>query len=447
MSADSALSLSPEAVAAATAGLAEENHAFARRFPGEPSARQPVHVVYGGAHLFRADTARKLGATALRALSEHAPDAASFAAVFGLQGSSAEAVRERVLQKLKREPVEDLRLDFEDGYGARAEEEEDGHARSAALEVVKGLGDGSLPPLLGIRIKPLDEEHRARAIRTLDLFLGTLARGADRRLPEGFVVTLPKVTIPAQVSALAALLEALESKLGLTEGAVGVELMIETPQAISALPALREAARGRCVAAHFGAYDYTAALGITAAQQALSHPACDFARQRMAVALAGTGVRLSDGATTLLPIAPHRVAPGQALTEEQRRDNHSAVARALRAHYDNVRRALDNGYYQGWDLHPAQLPARYAAVHAFFLEVLESAGERLSRFVGEAARATQRGGVFDDAATGQGLLNVFLRALSSGAVSEDEAARLTSLSTEELRARSFSAIARARGRA
>lgn len=444
MSAPAGLSLSPEDVAAATAGLAELNHHFSRRFPGEPTTRQPVHVVYGGAHLFRADTAKKLGATALRTLDEHAPDAASFGAVFGLDASSAEVVRARVVDKLRREPVEDLRLDFEDGYGNRPDEEEDGHARAAAREMATGLGEGTLPPLIGIRVKPLDEEHRARAIRTLDLFLGALAEGASRRLPEGFVVTLPKITIAAQVSALASLLSALERRLGLGEGAIGIELMIETPQALSALDALREAARGRCVAAHFGAYDYTAALGITAGQQALSHPACDFARHRMAVELAGTGVRVSDGATTLLPIGPHRPAAGAALTEAQRADNRAVVHRALRAHYDDVRRALDGGLYQGWDLHPAQLPARYAAVHAFFLDVLEPAGERLSRFVREAARATERGGVFDDAATGQGLLNVFLRALSSGAVSEEEATRLTSLSAAELRARSFSAIAKSR---
>jgi hypothetical protein len=430
-------SLTAEAIARATAGLSEANAAFAARFPGEPAGRLPVHTVYGGAHLFRADTAQKLGATALRALDEHAPDAAAFTAIFDLHGQQAALVHDRVRQKLAREPVEDLRIDFEDGYGIRPDAEEDGHALAAAAELAKGMAAGTLPPTIGIRVKALDEELRARSIRTLDLFLTALAGASGRRVPEGFVVTLPKITIPEQVGALAALLDALESRLGLAEGSVGVELMIETPQAIAALPALREAAQGRCVAAHFGAYDYTAALGVTAAHQTLGHPACDHARQAMAVAFAGTGVRVSDGATTLLPIGPHR---GAQLTDAQREDNRRAVHRAWRLHHDNIRRALEHGFYQGWDLHPAQLVARYAAVHAFFLDVLEAAGERLQRFVREAARATQQGGVFDDAATGQGLLNVFLRALGSGAVTEEEATRLTSLSAAELRARSFAAI-------
>jgi citrate lyase beta subunit len=429
-------SLSAEAIEIATAGLAEANAAFARSFPGEPTSRQPVHVVYGGAHLFRADTAKKLGATAIRALEEHAPDAAAFAAAFDLAEEKAAIVRERVLAKLGGEPVEDLRIDFEDGYGVRADAEEDGHAIAAAGELVKGVNEGTLPPLVGIRVKALDEEQRARSIRTLDLFL-TATSG---RLPEGFVVTLPKITVAAQVSALAGLLEALEAKLGIAKGSIGIELMIETPQAIGNLAALREAGRGRVVAAHFGAYDYTAALGVTAAHQTLDHPACDFARQMMQVAYAGTGIRVSDGATTLLPIAPHRQTP---LSDEQRWENRRAVHRAWKLHYGHIRRALEHGYYQGWDLHPAQLVARYAAVHAFFLDVIAPAGERLQRFVREAARATQQGGVFDDAATGQGLLNVFLRAVSSGAITENEATRLSGLTAAQLRSRSFAAITRA----
>ncbi|APR84367.1 Hypothetical protein A7982_09716 [Minicystis rosea] len=427
-------------IRAATRGLDDANADFARRFPGETTSRLPVHTVYGGAHLFRADTAPKLGATAKRALDEHAPDATTFAAVFGLPGDQAVTVRKRVAEKLERAPVEDLRVDFEDGYGVRPHAEEDGHALAAATEMAKGMAAGTLPPSIGIRVKALDEEQRSRSIRTLDLFITALSQATNARLPEGFVVTLPKITVPEQVTALVSLLDALESKLGLAAGSIGMEMMIETPQAITALPALHAHARGRCVAAHFGAYDYTAACGITAAQQSLSHPACDFARHMMQVAYAGTGMRLSDGATTLLPIAPHR---GSALTPAQENENRRAVQAAWRAHYDNVRRALDNGYHQGWDLHPAQLVARYAAVHAFFLEVVEPAGKRLERFVREAARATQQGGVFDDAATGQGLLNVFLRALGSGAISEEEATRLTSLSAAQLRARSFAAIVRA----
>ncbi|MBC7931743.1 MAG: hypothetical protein H7Z38_14380 [Rubrivivax sp.] len=219
--------------------------------------------------------------------------------------------------------------------------------------------------------------------------------------------------------------------------------MVETTQSIinhrgeSNLPLLLEAARGRCTAAHFGTYDYTASCQITAAHQHMTHPACDFARHMMQVAFGGTGVWLSDGATNIMPVPAHRAAAGATLTEEQEEENRRSVHRAWKLHYDHVQHSLTNAFYQGWDLHPAQLPTRYAAVYTFFLESLEAASERLSNFVEKAARATLVGDVFDDAATGQGLLNYFLRAINCGAVSEPEAIRLTGLTTDELRSGSF----------
>ena len=101
--------------------------------------RQPIHTVYGGAHLFKADTARKLGATALRAMDDHARDAGTLADILGLQPAFADRVYARVREKLQHEPVEDFRLDFEDGYGTRPDAEEDGHAQSAANEVAADL--------------------------------------------------------------------------------------------------------------------------------------------------------------------------------------------------------------------------------------------------------------------------------------------------------------------
>ena len=457
MSAAGRTSLPAELVEAVGARLAQGDLAFAARYPGEASpsfARQPVHTVYGGAQLFRFDLARKLGDLALASMDAYAPDDASFADALGLPVPLAETVRARVLEKLRREPVEDLRVDFEDGYGARPDAEEDGHAEAAAREMARGLREGALPPFVGIRIKPLNAEMRARAVRTLDLFLTTLVGETGGRLPDGFVVTLPKVTHALEVAALADLLDALEAALGLAAGAIRLELMIETPQSILAptgeiaLHGLYAAARGRCAAAHFGAYDYTASLGVSAADQTLTHPACDFARQWMALAYAGTGVRISDGATNVLPIAPHRAAKGApplgALALEE---NRRAVHGAWRLHQQHIQRALEQGFYQGWDLHPAQLPVRYAAVHAFFLGNLKPAAERLRNFVAKAAQATLVGTAFDDAATGQGLLNFFLRALAVGALTEDEVAAHTTLSTEELRGRSFLRIAASRGRA
>ncbi len=301
-----------------------------------------------------------------------------------------------------------------------------------------------MPPFIGIRIKPFNEELRDRSFRTLDLFLTTLVRETGGRLPENFVVTLPKVTIPEQVAALADLFDLLEPALGLPNGALRLEIMIETPQAIlnergeSSLPRLAEAARGRCVAAHFGTYDYTAGCNITAAHQSMTHPVCDFAKHMMQVAYAGTGLWISDGATNVLPVAPHRAAKdGPPLTPAQLDENRATVHRAWRLHADHVRHSLTGGFYQGWDLHPAQLVTRYAAVYAFFLEGLDAASDRLHNFVRKAAQATLVGEVFDDAATGQGLLNYFLRAVNCGAVTEEEALERSGLTLEELRGRSF----------
>jgi citrate lyase beta subunit len=427
--------------------LQAEAAAIGARYPGGRPDRQPVHTVYGGAHLFKADTARRLGELALAALAEYAPDAASLAEAFALPLGLAEAVRPRVEEKLRREPVEDLRIDFEDGYGNRPDDEEDGHAAAAAVEVARAMAAATLPPFIGIRVKPFSGELAARSVRTLDRFLATLCEASGGALPRNFVVTLPKVMTPAQVAALAELLARLEDRLRLASGALRLEIMIETTQAIfdaegrANVRRLADAAGGRCVAAHFGTYDYTAACDITAAHQHMAHPACDFAKHVMQVALCGTGVWLSDGATNVLPVAPHR---GAEPTPAERAANRRAVHAAWRLHAAHVRHSLEQGFYQGWDLHPAQLPSRYAALYAFFLEGIDAASDRLLNFVGKAAQATLAGEVFDDAATGQGLLNYFLRAISCGALSEAEAIRRSGLTPEELRSRSFVAILRRR---
>jgi hypothetical protein len=218
--------------------------------------------------------------------------------------------------------------------------------------------------------------------------------------------------------------------------------MIETPQSIlaidgtSALRPLVAAGDGRVVGAHFGTYDYTALCGITAAWQHMRHQACDFARHLMQVALAQTGVNLSDGGTNIMPVPAHRASDSVTLSPNQLRENHEAVHRAWRTHFDDVSHSLVNGYYQGWDLHPAQLPTRYAAVYAFFLSARPAATLRLRSFIDKAAQATLVGDVFDDAATGQGLLNFFVRGLSSGALTMDEASE-TGLTHDELLGRSF----------
>lgn len=415
------------------------------RYPLDTGARQPVHTVYGGAHLWRRDLAGKLGAVALDALDRYGGGPGELCGVLGL-GEDRELSRRieaRVRDKLAREPVEDFRIDFEDGYGNRPDDEEDGHAAAAAAEVAAGLADGTLPPFIGIRIKPLSDELAARSLRTLDHFVTALLDATGGVLPPGFVVTLPKITTPDHVEVLAQALGALESACGLDDGALRLELMIETTQSLLGmegecdLPLLVEAAGGRCTGAHFGTYDYTACHEITAAYQHMRHPACDFAKQMMKVAYAGTGLWLSDGATNIMPVPVHRSGDGDPpLTDAQRADNTRSVRDAWRLHAAHVRHSLEGGFYQGWDLHPAQLPSRYATVYAFFADGLAAASERLSNFVARAARATLVGDVFDDAATGQGLLNFFVRGMNCGALSRDEALA-TGLTTDELRGRSF----------
>jgi citrate lyase beta subunit len=420
--------------------LRNANLEFNRHFPGDSGRRQPVHTVYGGAHLFKADTASRLGALALRALEEYAPEPADLILVADLSEELAPKIHARVIETLRREPVEDFRADFEDGYGNRPDEEEDGHAQAVAREMAAGMADGTLPPFIGIRIKPFTEELWERSFRTLDLFLTALTRETGGRLPDNFVVTLPKVTIPEQVAALADLFDLLEPALHLPGGTLRLEIMVETAQSIldaqgrCPLPLLVNAARGRCVAAHFGTYDYTASCSITAAHQSMDHPACDFAKHMMQVAFAGTGIQISDGATNVLPVPPHR---GEELTAEQIEANRAVVHDAWWLHSQHIRHSLVNAFYQGWDLHPAQLVTRYATVFAFFLEGLDAASERLHNFVQKAAQATLVGDVFDDAATGQGLLNYFLRAVNCGALSEEEALERSGLTLEELRGRSF----------
>jgi citrate lyase beta subunit len=341
----------------------------------------------------------------------------------------AEGVYPRVFSKLQNEPIEDFRVDFEDGFGVRPDDEEDSAAVAAGRTSAEALRNGGLPAFFGIRIKPLSEEFGDRGLRTLRLYMDSIGT----ELPTRFLVTLPKVTGAAQVRALAEALDPYPD--------ARMEIMIETPQAIFMLPQLVEAAAGRCIAAHFGAYDYTASLGITAAHQSILHPVCDFARSMMQTTLAGSGVRLADGATNILPLEPHR---GADLTPTQKSENQAVVHAAWKLHYSQIRHSLYNGFYQGWDLHPAQLPARYAAVYSFCLEGMPTESERMRNFVAAAARSTQVRGVFDDAASGQGLLNSFLRALDCGAIDENQVPTLTGLSLEELRTGSFTKIVRMR---
>src|SRR5215210_3330617 len=99
-------SLSAESLENISSRLRSLMSGFAKQYPGETGRRQPVHTVYGGAHLFRSDTTVKLGQLAMRSFNTYAPDAASFQDALGLPDSVSKTVFERVGEKLGREAIE-----------------------------------------------------------------------------------------------------------------------------------------------------------------------------------------------------------------------------------------------------------------------------------------------------------------------------------------------------
>ena len=403
--------------------------------PGLQPGRRPVHVLYGGAHLFQKRTLAKIREVAQAALNTYAPDGTTFAWALGLSLAPDMAIqlRSRVLEKLTREPVEDYRVDFEDGYGVRPDAEEDAHADAVGTALAEAGREGALPPFVGIRIKSLSSAASARrSLQTLERVCQAAAPGG---CPPGFAVTLPKVAFPEQVALIVEALAAVEKRCGWPDGSVALELMVETPQALISpdgtvgIPRLLAAAGPRCRSLHLGPYDLSASLGITGARTTLAHPALDLARRLLVLATSGTSVSVSDGPTTVLPVAPNRE---ENLSREQQAENRRAVHAGWRRTAEDVKRALEDGVFQGWDLHPAQLPARFGALFAFFAAELEPAGARLRSFLDRAAQANRLGVMFDDAATAQLLLNTFRRALACAAVTPAEVERATGLSVDEL---------------
>jgi citrate lyase beta subunit len=410
------------------AQLAPVDAELARRYPGDPGTRQPVHTVYVPADALTPTTVADWGAAARGLLGEHAPDADAFASVLGLPEELAAGVHDRVRAKLEREPVEDLRIDFEDGYGSRSDDEEDAAALRAAellaawgSEERQGLKGGEegrppLPPYAGIRIKCMEAAVRERGIRTLDIFLTALL--ASGGLPDGLLLTLPKVSHPQQVAAMAGLCARMETSGGLPEGRIGFEIQIETTQSIlgpdgrATVARVIDAAQGRATSLHYGTFDYSAACGISPEHQAMDHPAADHAKAVMQLAAAGTGVRLSDGSTNVVPAGPRE-----------------RVHDAWRLHYGLVRRSLARAYYQGWDMDPGHLPTRYAAVYAFYREGMERAAARLAAY---ASGAGGPGGVMDEPATAKALAGHLLRGLDCGALENAEVARETGLTRSDL---------------
>ena len=393
--------------------LADADQMLAARYPGDAGDRQPLHTVYVPADQVGLDTPARWGAHALDLLAAAVPDAPSATRVTGLDGVDEE-VHRRVRAKLAGQPVEDLRVDFEDGYGARPDAEEDAAATSAGAALAGLLTAPGGPSFAGIRFKSLEPPTRRRGLRTLDLVLGALLDAGP--LPGGFLVTLPKVTSTDQVLAMAEVCERLERLYGLAAGALRFEIQVETPQAVlggdgTALVArMVHASARRCTGLHYGTYDYSASCGIAAGYQSLEHPVADHAKAVMQVAAAGTGVRVSDGSTNRLPVG-----------------DQAAVQAAWRLHARLVRRSLERGFYQGWDLHPAQLPSRYAAVFAFYREGLPAAAARLRAYLDRTGSE-----FLDEPATARALADFLVRAVDCGATDSAEVEELSGIPPHRL---------------
>jgi citrate lyase beta subunit len=394
----------------ANKSLADVDALLATRYAGDSGGRQPVHTCYIPADRYHATSEREWGDIALRTLSEHAPNPRSFAQALNIAPEIAEEFWDRLHKKLETEPIEDIRVDFEDGYGRRNDSEEDDHLESSLDALAAAATSFS-----GARIKSFEAITRDRGLRTLDLLIsGLVKRGG---IPEGFVVTLPKVTFVEQVEVMAQACKTLEKAHKLKINSLRFEIQIETAQAIygpnGKLTATSciDAAQGRLTAFHYGTYDYSAALSISAAHQSLDHPAADLAKGLLQIAAAGTGVHLSDGSTNIIPA-------GDA----------SAVHGAWRNHYRLVRRSLERGFYQGWDLHGAQLPTRFAANFAFYRENIDIAASRLRIYLEKVDS-----GIMDEPATALALAGYFLRGLDAGALTNEEVEKRTGQNSNGLR--------------
>ncbi len=411
--------------------LAGTDADLARFLPGDSGTRQPVHTCYVPADLVTERTPAEWGAAAALAAEE----AGGLAALAGVDDAAAPDLVQRVARKLREEPVEDLRLDLEDGYGERPDAEEDADAVRAAHTVAafarnRASGEAPAPAFAGIRFKCFEAATRARGLRTLDLFLSTLVREgglteagiSEDGLPEGLVLTLPKVSAVEQVAVMVEACEAFEDALGLPAGRLRFEIQMETPAMILGpdgtcpIPAMLCTAEGRVSALHYGTYDYSASLGISGQFQSLEHPAADHAKNVIQVAVAGTGVRLSDGSTNRLPVGD----------PAQRRETWALHSRL-------VRRSLERGFYQGWDLHAHQLPTRFLTNYAFYRDAFDDAARRLVAYAGRSVPGIETADVADEPATARALARYVVRGLLCGAVGEDEL-RATGLDPETVRA-------------
>jgi len=396
------------------ARLANADAALAAAYPGDRGRRQPVHTVYVPADRYDSETVGDWAEEARQALAAHGGSTTELAQALDLQPNIAAEIYERISRKLDAEAIEDLRIDFEDGYGIRPDEDEDAATVAAAQALAASITAGKAAPFHGVRVKSFEAPTRRRGARTLQLFAHTLVEAGG--LTDGFVITLPKVTSVEQVEAFVFALGRVEEACSLDPGTLRFEIQVETPQAIlgddgtALIARMVHAGGGRVTGLHYGTYDYSASLGVAAGYQSLEHPVADHAKAVMQLAAAGTGVFVSDGSTNVLPVG-----------------DRDAVHAAWRLHVRLVRRSLEQGIYQGWDMHPAHLPSRYVATYSFFREGLPSAAGRRRAYVHGG-----QSGFLDEPATAAAMAGYLLRGLECGAVDASELDELVGVDPDAL---------------
>ncbi|WP_255372624.1 hypothetical protein [Corynebacterium sp. CNJ-954] len=369
---------------------------------------------------------RHWASAALDALDAYG-DPAELARDLGVADEHADTVGELTREKLLREPIEDLRIDFEDGFTQRGvpqadrDADEDARAQQAAevLATWFNAPGSDAPAFAGIRFKSFDPAVRNRGLRTLVIVLEGLAeRNVLRDVLENdrraLRLTLPKVQHHRQVEVFVDVLRALESSLDLPE--IPFEVQVETPQAILAADGANEPARliaagqGRVLSLHYGTYDYSASLGVDAAEQAMDHPVADHAKDVLQVATTAVGVELSDGSTNRIPVG----TPAE-------------IMEGWRIHHDLVARHLRRGIRQGWDLHAHQLVTRHLTTIAYFRADWRLSAERLRAYIaGDTSRW------MDEPATAKAMAGYLLRARACGAVTDQEL-ELTGADHDQLR--------------
>ena len=429
-----ALSLSGTSYDRIAGHLRATDQLLTSHYRGDDGCRQPIHSCYVPADHATVNTPTEWGRDALAAAA-HFGGTDVLARHLGLSEEQRAEIVPLVEAKLQREPIEDLRIDLEDGYGLRSDDTEDEHTVAAAHTVAqlaraRHENSAAAPQFCGIRFKCFEAETRARGLRTLDLFLTTLvtdggltAAGVSHDgLPDGLVLTFPKVSTVAQVEALVDVLSELEDALDLARGRLGFEIQVETPPVILGadgsvpLPGMIAAGQGRVTALHYGTYDYSASLGVAGPFQSLEHPGADHAKHMMQLAAAGTGVRLSDGSSNVLPLGD----------SAQRKDAWALHARL-------VRRSLERAYYQGWDLHAHQLLTRYLVNYDFYRSYFDQAAHRLTVYAARNTPGIESSEIADEPATARALAGFVYRGVMCGAIQDEELHERTGMTRHALR--------------